>query len=109
MVAVVMIGLPLLAMLNPNWRTPSAALSSGYLLSNLAISAAGAVAGGIVTTLLSPASPHWHAMGLAAFGFAMSVASALQYGSRQPRWYQVVLSALTPLGVVVGYALAARF
>lgn len=82
--------------------TPGAPLPRRYLTVNLVCSALAAFAGGFVTARLAPDKPFFHGIALALVMGVMGVLSARQAGDRQPRWYQLVLSAVMPLVALAG-------
>jgi hypothetical protein len=74
----------------------------GYVAANLGYSLASAIAGGYVTAWLAENNPLIHTLALALIVLLLSALSALQQRGLQPIWYQLLLVAITPIGVLLG-------
>ena len=86
----------------PEWVGTPGQPRAGYVFVNLGYSFAAAMVGGYVTAWLAQGNPLIHALALAIIVLLMSALSALQQRGQQPIWYQLTLTALTPVGVFVG-------
>jgi hypothetical protein len=75
---------------------------------NLGYSFAAAMVGGYITAWVSKENPLIHALALALIVLLLAALSALQQRGMQPIWYQLLLVAITPLGVVLGGLLRLR-
>ena len=69
---------------------------------NLAYSLLAALTGGYVAAWIAARQRLQHAIALAALVLVLSVVSAIAFGNRQPRFYQVALAVLMPAAVVGG-------
>ena len=92
----------LLAWLTPSWVGEQGKPQPGYIFVNLGYSFLAAAAGGYVTALLAAANPLFHVLALGIIVLALAALSALQSKGKQPIWYQLMLLALTPIGVLAG-------
>jgi len=92
----------LLMRLTPGWVQNEGKPQPGYIFVNIAYSFLAAAAGGYVTSWLAASNPLYHVLALAIVVLAMAALSALQQRGKQPIWYQLVLVALSPLGVFAG-------
>ena len=92
----------------PGWMGNEGAPNATYVVTNLIYSLAAAMLGGYVAATIGSRAPLAHACALAAIVFALAIVSAVQVGDRQPRWYQVVLAIVGPLGTVLGGLIRAR-
>jgi hypothetical protein len=102
MAIVVMLFTGGLKMLIPSRFPTDGAPTGSYLTVNIAYSLVAALAGGYVSAWIAPRLPVQHAVALGVFTPVMSIVSAMQFGNRQPRWYQVLLAVLMPPAVVLG-------
>ena len=92
----------LLMRLTPSWVQEQGRPQPGYVFVNLGYSFLAAAAGGYVTALVAAANPLYHVLALAIIVLAMAALSAMQQRGKQPIWYQLMLIALSPLGVFAG-------
>jgi hypothetical protein len=92
----------LLARLAPEWAGESPRPGAGYAVVHLGGSFLTAAAGGYVTAWVAAANPLFHVLALALVVLALAALSALQSRGRQPIWFQLLLLALTPVGVLAG-------
>lgn len=92
----------LLMRLTPSWVREQGRPQPGYVFVNLGYSFLAAAAGGYVTALVAAANPLYHVLALAIIVLAMAALSAMQQRGKQPIWYQLMLIALSPLGVFAG-------
>jgi hypothetical protein len=69
---------------------------------NLGYSFLAAAAGGYVTAWLAAGNPLFQVLALAIIVLAIAAMSAMQARGKQPIWYQLTLTALSPLGVFAG-------
>lgn len=92
----------LLVNLTPSWVGDEGHPQPGYIFVNLCYSFLAAAAGGYVTAWLAVSNPLFHDLALAIIVLAMAALSAMQSKGRQPIWYQLTLTALSPLGVLAG-------
>ena len=92
----------LLKHLTPSWVRDQGRPQPGYIFVNLGYSFLAAAAGGYVTALVAAANPLYHVLALAIIVLAMAALSAMQQRGKQPVWYQLILIALSPLGVFAG-------
>ena len=98
----------LLAKLTPDWVREEGKPQPGYIFINLAYSFLAAAAGGYVTAWLAVANPLYHVLALAIIVLALSALSAMQSRGKLPIWYQLMLVALSPIGVFAGGMLRVR-
>ena len=77
-------------------------LKPGYVFVNFGSSFLAAAAGGYVTAWIAAANPLVQVLALAIIVLAISALSALQARGQQPIWYQLVLVAISPIGVLAG-------
>lgn len=76
--------------------------SPGYIVRNIILSLAAAVAGGAVTLRLAPSAPTGHLAALGLVVLAMGLVSAKSPGSaHQPAWYRVAIPFVGLTGVVL--------
>jgi hypothetical protein len=92
----------------PEWVSATGKPRAGYVWFNLGYSLVAAMAGGCVTAWLAMENPLIHALALALTVLLMAALSALQQRGQQPVWYQLLLVATTPVGVVAGALLRLR-
>ena len=92
----------LLMRLTPSWVQDQGSPKLGYIFVNLGYSFLAAAAGGYVTAQVAAANPLYHVLALAIIVLAMAALSAMQQRGKQPIWYQLMLIALSPLGVFAG-------
>jgi len=92
----------------PEWVGAKGQPRGGYIFVNLGYSLAAAMVGGYVTAWIASNNPLIHTLVLALIVLLLSALSALQQRGQQPIWYQLMLIALTPAGVVVGGFLRLR-
>jgi hypothetical protein len=102
MAAVVVALTVLVKRIAPAWVGSERAPGSSYVYTNLLFSYGAAMIGGYVAAVIGASAPLAHACALAVIVLVLSIVSAVQIGDRQPRWYQVTLALLGPLGVVIG-------
>ena len=102
MAALVAMLTALLMRLTPSWVGDEGKPQPGYIFVNLGYSFLAAAAGGYVTAWVAAANPMYHVMALGIIVLALAALSALQARGKQPIWYQLMLVALTPLGVLAG-------
>ena len=92
----------LLTKLTPSWVGVQGKPRPGYIFVNLGYSFLAAAAGGYVTAWAAAANPLVHVLALGMVVLALAALSALQSRGKQPIWYQLVLVAISPLGVLAG-------
>jgi hypothetical protein len=97
-----------LVQLVPEWVGAKGQPRAGYIFVNLGYSFAAAMVGGYVTAWIAQSNPLIHTLMLALIVLLLSALSALQQRGSQPIWYQLMLIALTPVGVVIGGLLRLR-
>jgi hypothetical protein len=97
-----------LAKLVPEWVGAPGHPRAGYIFVNLGYSFAAAMVGGYVTAWLSKDNPLIHALALALIVLLLAALSAIQQRGMQPIWYQLLLVAITPAGVMLGGLLRVR-
>jgi hypothetical protein len=85
-------------------RAPTTSPPRNYLVANLALSFAAAVAGGWVTARLAPGAPRGHANALAVLVLFMAAPPIIRGKAQpgQPAWYPQVIAAIGIAGVVIG-------
>jgi hypothetical protein len=88
--------------LTPEWVGTVANPRSAYVAFNIIYSFIAAVAGGYVTAWLAQGNPLIHVLALAIVVLLLAALSALQQRGLQPIWYQLLLVAITPIGVFAG-------
>lgn len=98
----------LLARLTPSWVDTKSRPQAGYIVVNLGYSLLAAAAGGYVTAWVAVANPMFHVLALGIIVLALAALSALQTRGELPIWYQLLLVALTPMGVLAGGLLRLR-
>lgn len=86
----------------PQWMGSEGKPNPTYMYANLFYSFGAAMIGGFVAAVLAPRAPLAHACALASLVFVLAIVSALQMGTRQPRWYQLALAIVGPLGTIFG-------
>jgi hypothetical protein len=86
----------------PSWTDAEGKLQTGYAFVNLGSSFLAAAAGGYVTAWVAAANPLILVLALAIVVLAISALSVLQSRGKQPIWYQLVLVAISPIGVLAG-------
>ena len=86
----------------PAWAGTPGNPRTGYVLVNLCYSLAAAAIGGYVTAWTAQGNPLFHTLALAIIVLLLGALSALQQRGRQPIWYQLLLTAITPVGVLLG-------
>jgi hypothetical protein len=86
----------------PSWDDTQGKLQSGSAIVNLGSAFLSAAAGGYVTAWAAAANPLIHVLALALVLLALSALSVLQSRGKQPVWYQLMLVAITPIGVLAG-------
>lgn len=86
----------------PEWTGTPGQPRAGYIFVNLGYSFAAAIAGGYVTAWIATDNPLVHALALALIVLLLAAVSAVQQRGQQPIWYQLLLVAVTPAGVVLG-------
>ena len=100
LVLLMMVATALVTRLIPSWAGAKPKL--GYLFLNLGTSFLAAAAGGYVTAWIAAANPLVHVLALGIAVLALAAVSVLQARGQQPIWYQLMLVAFTPLGVLAG-------
>ncbi len=91
-----------LTKLAPEWVGAPGNPRAGYVVVNLCYSLAAAAAGGYVTVWAAQGNPLFHTLALAIIVLLLGALSALQQRGKQPIWYQLLLVAITPVGVLLG-------
>jgi hypothetical protein len=102
MAVLVAVATAVLAKFVPEWVGAPGQPRAGYIFVNLGYSFTAAMVGGYVTAWLAQGNPLIHVLALALIVLLLSALSALQLRGQQPIWYQLTLTALTPLGVFAG-------
>jgi hypothetical protein len=92
----------LITKLVPEWVGTTGHPRAGYIFVNLGYSLAAAMTGGYITAWAAQDNPLIHALALALIVLLLAALSALQQRGLQPIWYQLLLVAITPLGVFLG-------
>jgi len=92
----------LIARMVPSWAEAEGKLQPGYAVVNLGSAFLSAAAGGYVTAWAAAANPLIHVLALALVLLALSALSVLQSRGKHPVWYQLMLVAITPIGVLAG-------
>lgn len=92
----------LLSRAAPDWAGEPRNPSAGYIFVNLGYTFLAAAAGGYVTAWLAAGNPLFQVMALAIIVLAIAALSAIQARGKQPIWYLLALTALSPLGVFAG-------
>jgi hypothetical protein len=108
MAALVGILTALLAWLVPGWVDAEGGPRPAYIFVNIAYSFLAAAAGGYVTAIVARGNPLVLVLALALIVLLMAALSAMQSRGKQPIWYQLVLVAMTPMGVLAGGILRLR-
>lgn len=88
--------------LAPHWVGEPGHPRTAYVCTNVCYSLAAAVSGGYVTAWIATDQTLIHVLVLALIVLVLGALSALQQRGRQPIWYQLLLIAITPVGVVLG-------
>ena len=88
--------------LSPSWFASEGAPVAPYLAVNISYSFVAAFAGGYVAAWIAVRFPVQHAVALGGLVLVMTIVSAVQYGNRQPGWYQALLAVLMPLAAILG-------
>jgi hypothetical protein len=86
----------------PRWMGDSGHPRSTYVIVNLGYSIAAAIVGGYITAWLAVNNTLIHTLALALIVLLLGALSALQERGRQPIWYQLLVIAITPVGVLLG-------
>ena len=93
----------------PAWFLAGTPPPPAYLVISTAYSLVAAFIGGWLTGRVARRKELQHAIGMAVLAFVMSVIPALFYGvETDPRWFQVVPSAVMPLTAIAGGWVRAR-
>jgi NADH:ubiquinone oxidoreductase subunit 6 (subunit J) len=92
----------LLRRLAPDWIAAESPLQPGYVIVNLGASFLAAAGGGFVTAWAARGNPLLHVLALAIIVLGLAALSALQARGKLPIWYQLLLVAITPFGVLAG-------
>jgi len=108
MAAVVVALTVIVKRISPAWAGSEATPNAPYAYTNLMYSFGAAMIGGYVAAVIGSHAPLAHACALAAVVLLLSIVSAVQIGDRQPRWYQLSLAIIGPLGAVIGGWLRAK-
>lgn len=98
----------LLNRLVPEWTTQGAKSRRSYLLVNIGYSMVAGLVGGYVATWIAHENQLVHLLALALVVLFLGALSALQMRGRQPLFYQLLVTALTPVAVVAGGLLRLR-
>jgi hypothetical protein len=77
-------------------------LKPGYAFVNLGASFLAAAAGGYITAWIAAVNPLVLVLTLAVIVLAISALSVLQTRGLRPIWYQLLLVAISPIGVLAG-------
>jgi hypothetical protein len=91
-----------LAKFVPEWTGTPGQPRAGFLFVNLGYSLAAAMAGGYITAWVSMENPLILVLALALTVLLLTALSALQQRGQHPIWFQLLMSAITPAGVVLG-------
>jgi hypothetical protein len=85
-------------------QAPTMAAPREYLIANLVLSFAAAVAGGWIAARLAPGASRGHADALAVLVLLMSAPAIIRGKAQpgQPAWYPQVIAAIGVAGVVIG-------
>ncbi len=75
---------------------------SAYIFVNFGSSFLATAAGGYVTAWVAAANPLIHVLALGLVVLALSALSALQSRDKEPIWSQLILVAISPIGVLAG-------
>ena len=86
----------------PQWIESQGRPSATYIYTNVLYSFRAAMIGGFVTASVASHAPLSHVYVLAGIVFVLAILSAIQTGDTQPRWYQITLAIVGPLGTVPG-------
>jgi hypothetical protein len=86
----------------PQWVGDTGHPRAAYVVVNLGYSLAAAVVGGYVTARLAVNNTLIHILALALIVLLLGALSALQQRGMQPIWYQLLLIAIAPVGVLLG-------
>lgn len=102
MAALIGVVTALLMKLVPAWVGTEGQPRAGYIAVNLGYSWIAAIVGGYITASAAENSALVHVLALALIVLLMAALSALQQRGRQPIWYQLLLAAIMPIGVLIG-------
>jgi hypothetical protein len=102
MAALVTIVTAALMKLAPAWVGARGRPRPSYVLFNLGCSFAAAMLGGYITAWMATERTLIHVLVLGLIVLLLGALSALQQRGQQPVWYQLLLIAITPCGVVLG-------
>ena len=102
MAVILVVATAALTRLAPEWAGEPGQPRAAYVLANLGYSLAAAIVGGYITAWSASDNPLRHALTLAIIVLLLAALSALQQRGRQPIWYQLLLMAITPAGVLLG-------
>ena len=102
MVVLVIVLTALLTRLVPSWVGSEGRPQPAYVFVNLGYSFLAAAAGGYITAWIAAGNPLVQVLALAMVVLALAALSALQTRGKQPIWYQLVLVAISPIGVFAG-------
>jgi hypothetical protein len=108
MAALITVSTAALTRLARGWIGADAHPRTGYVFINLGYSLVAAMLGGYVTTWIARAHALTHTLTLALIVLLLGALSALQQRGRQPVWYQLLLVAVMPAGVLAGGLLRLR-
>jgi len=92
----------MLTKLTPGWVGPQGQPRTAYVVVNLIYSLAAAILGGYVTAWIARNNILTYTLVLAIAVLLLSGLSALQQRGRQPIWYQLLLMAVAPIGILLG-------
>jgi hypothetical protein len=92
----------------PEWTASPGHPRAGYLFVNLGYSLAAAMAGGYITAWVARENPLILALALALIVLLLSALSALQQRGQHPIWFQLLIVAIPPAGVIGGGLLRLR-
>jgi hypothetical protein len=102
MAVLVGVATAVLMKLAPAWVGAPGNPRPEYVVVNLCYSLVAAAVGGYVTAWAAQGNPLYHALALAIIVLLLSALSTLQQRGKQPIWYQLLLIAITPVGVLLG-------
>lgn len=102
MAAIVGVITAMLVKLAPQWVGQKGHPRTGYIVVNLIYSLAAAILGGYVAAYVASNNILTYTLVLAVIVLLLSGLSALQQRGMQPIWYQLLLMAIAPIGILLG-------